>query len=425
MSSWSRSTAAVRLRCGSVRGSCRSRQEDDGDGLQEALYASVAFDTPQVLRDLEYEFSLLLANGVTTIRNMIGDPKHLQWRESIQSGELLGPTIYTAGPIIDGDPPMWPGSVVVTTVEEARATVFKQKEAGYDFLKVYNGLSREAYDALIAAARTYRMPVVGHVPDEVGLLHALQSGLRSIEHLEGYDTALLREGAVKGHLFSWDRLDEKRFAEIARRTEHAGTWNCPTLVVFQKWIAPEEKDLLRQRLAQKGAKYVSPQTVRSWRLEETYLKDVSREWAQGIRVTDKVRKQIVKALHDAGARILLGTDYLNPFVIPGFSIHEELRNLVDAGLTPYEAIRAGTRDAAEFLGALDEFGTIEVGKRADLLLLDENPLLDVRNVERIAGVMVRGRWLPGNELRERLERIAKSFRENTDVQRDSTPSRRH
>jgi len=357
----------------------------------------------------ENDFTLLIANGVTTIRNMFGDPMQLEWRRRIEAGDLVGPTIYTAGPIIDGNPPIWPGSAVVETAERAREVVAEQHKAGYDFLKVYSGLSKEAYDAVLEAAKKIRMPVVGHTPIPVGLAHVLHSGIRSIEHLTGYETALVKEQADTPDQSRWTRVDETRFAAIAGETAKAGVWNCPTFTVYQNRATPGEPEFVQKMLDRPEMRYVSPETVQSWRPENNFIKSFSPARIVSQRQSDPTRKKFVKALYDAGARLLLGTDYPNPFVVPGFSIQAELRNFVEAGLSPYEAIRAGTSGAAEFLGAGKEFGTVAVGRRADLILVEGNPLKDVANVSRRAGVMIRGKWLPQADLTAMLEKLAAAY----------------
>lgn len=356
----------------------------------------------------EEDFSLLLANGITTIRNMFGGPTHLRWKERIAAGELASPTIYTAGPIIDGNPPIWPGAVVENAAQ-ARRTVSEQHAAGYDFLKVYTRLSREAYDAVIQEGKARGMSVAGHVPDSVGLSAALRSGIKSIEHLSGYEM-LARKEIGPGEEASWARLDESQFVSVARETAKSGTWNCPTLVLFQHRIAPREPEYLRKLLVRPEMRYVSPDIVRSWYPENNYLKNSTPARAASSREKgDVMRKKLVKALHDAGARLLLGTDYGNPFVVPGFSLQLELRNFVDAGLSPFQAIRAGTSGAAEFMNAESEWGTVAAGRRADLILLQGNPLKDVSTISKPVGIMIRGKWYSEAELASELEKLVKRF----------------
>jgi imidazolonepropionase-like amidohydrolase len=362
--------------------------------------------------------ALLVANGVTTVRNMGGARQHLAWREAIARGQMLGPTIHTAGPIVDGVPPAWDGSTAVKDADEARRAVDAQHASGYEFVKVYARLSREAYDAIVAEAAREGMPVAGHVPYAVGLEHALDSHQKSIEHLDGYVAASQRDDSpVKGGAASsearqrmLDYVDDAKLERLVARTREVGTWNCPTLVVAK---AVASLDDPKAMLARQELRFVSPQLRAMWDPTKwPYTKSMTPESYAAMRRANALRVALVKRLHAAGARLLLGTDFPNPFVVPGFSAHDELANLVDAGLTPYEALRAGTKDAAEYLG--DDFGEVAQGKRADLVLVDADPLLDVRNVTRRQGVMVRGAWHPESELREALEGAARAWDASSD-----------
>jgi imidazolonepropionase-like amidohydrolase len=357
---------------------------------------------------------LFIANGITTIRNMWGTSRQLVWRDKIAKGELLGPTIYTAGPILDGKPPVWNGSKVIETTSEAEQEVAREKKEGYDFVKVYNGLSREVYDAILAAADKYGLPVAGHIPDAVGLNHALKTGQASIEHLTGYLTAIEADNSPfkgkrdrKSRYAASDFVDENKIPQVVTDTVQAGTWNCVTLVVLQRFVSTQEAEQLLQR---PEMKYASPIDLASWDPSKDFrMKTMTASDFEQVRKGDRLRQKLAKALHHAGAHILLGTDTPNPFVVQGFSIHEELQNLVQAGLTPYEAIRAGTSSAAQFLNATKEFGTIEVGKRADLILVDDNPLKDVSNLSHRVGVMVRGQWFTEIQLRKMLDELLATY----------------
>ena len=357
---------------------------------------------------------LFVANGVTTVRNMFGSPMHVRWRKEIADGELLGPTIVTAGPIIDGDPPVWPGSTVLVDPADAEKVVLEQKEAGYDFLKVYEKLSRETYDAVVAAAKKHGMRVMGHVPRSVDLAHAIESGQKSIEHLDGWAEAAQADDSphrgpvsLRDEGAAWKHVDAKKIAASAEAAAKAGTWNCPTLVVYQKWVVADEMEAM---LARPEMKYASPMLRTFWDPKYNYLGKMPAETIRSLRDSDVDRKRTVGILHANGARILLGTDMGNPFVVPGFSLHEELANLVASGLSPYEALRAGTSGAAEFLGESESWGSVAVGRRADLLLLEADPRTDVANAARRVGVMTRGRWLSEADLHGRLEELAAKYR---------------
>ena len=350
---------------------------------------------------------LFLANGVTTVRNMAGSAEYLAARDLIEGREGFGPTIYTAGPIMDGRPPVWPGSIVIETKEEAERSVAEQKERGYDFLKVYSNLTLEAYDAIIVAAKRHGLPVVGHVPDRVGLQHVLESGQASVEHLTDYLPALVSGEAAgttsfQQTLYALEYGDESKIPILAGWTAESGAWNCVTLVVHRR--AARGRMSFDEERQRPELRYLSPAYEAEWK--RGLMPGDPARIRPARRRAEELRGKIIRALRTAGARLLLGSDTPNPFVIPGFSIHEELVLLVEAGLSPFDALRAGTRDAAEFLGALDEFGTVAPGLRADLILSEANPLDDVRNVSRRVGVMVRGQWLTDAELLSMLEDVA-------------------
>jgi imidazolonepropionase-like amidohydrolase len=349
------------------------------------------------------ELLLFVANGVTTVRNMWGNrgakrllglPDQLDLRDRIDRGELLGPTIYTAGPILEGRPAANPFMTVVTTPARAEREVARQAARGYDFIKVYDNLTPEVFQAIVEAARRHGMPVAGHVPLRVGLDAAVAGGLRTIEHLSGHLDADAAELLV----------DPRELADAATSSAEGAVWNTPTFVIWQKRV-PTEADTSRPEM-----RYVSPRMQRIWRTFASYMAASIRYEGEDYAARMlALMREVVSGLHAAGAGLLLGTDTDNAYVIPGFSIHEELAHLVAAGLSPYEALRAGTAAAAEALGQPGVFGTVGVGARADLLLLEDDPLRDVGNVQRRVGVVVRGRWLPEAELRRLLEGLATSY----------------
>lgn len=317
----------------------------------------------------EGDFARYLSYGVTLVRNMIGQPMHLEWRRRLAEGSLLGPTLVTAGPLIDGRASSWPGSAIVETASQAQRVVDDQVLAGYDFIKVYSQLRRDAYDGVIAAARRHGVPVVGHVPWFVGLDHALAQRQASAEHLFGYADALeTRDSPLQGR-WAWRRMfhavpiDTTRLPALATSLKRAGTWTCATSTAFRHWVPPP-----------------------AW-----------ADWANPDlrRLGDENRKRIIAALAKGGAPLMLGTDTSRMLGLePGASTHEELRFMVEAGLTPFEALRTATVAPAEFLGRRDACGSLTVGRHADLLLLAANPLTSLDALDQRAGVMIRGRWLP-------------------------------
>lgn len=355
-----------------------------------------------------------VANGVTTIRNMWGFPETLEWRKDYASGKRLGPTVYTAGNLLDGNPPIWPGSAVIETAAQAESEVVAEKKAGYDFVKVYSHLTQAAYEDILASAKRHGMPVAGHVPEPVGLLGALEAGGQSsIEHLTGYLTAAQAVGTHAADLTDWnekrramiEHLDESRVPMLARGTRDSGVWNCVTLIVSQRIATLDRRDSL---MTLPGVRYVSPELLSGWDTSKDFrFRSMTPRDFAAMHASFAFQMRMTRALRDSGAKILLGTDTSNPFVVAGFAVHEELALLAEAGLTPYQALRAGTASAAEYLHASDEFGSVRPGLRADLILVDGNPLDDVRNAARRSGVMLRGRWMPATELDQALSDVAK------------------
>lgn len=333
---------------------------------------------------------LYVANGVTTVRGMQGSPGQLDLRERAKRGELLAPNLYLAGPAFSGK--------TIKSVEEAIQRVRQQKTEGWDLLKVLPGLARDHYDAMARTAKEVGISFAGHVPADIGLLHAIQSGQETFDHLDGYIEYLQGEkGAVT----------EAKFQEIAKLTREAGAWVVPTMALWETLRGTVD---LATLLAFPELKYMPPEQIQQWRsAQESLLKssdfkpDVARNVIQN-------RMRLLKVLNDSGVKILLGSDAPQRFSVPGFSIHREMKRMADAGMKPYDILRSGTYNVGLYLKEKDNFGTIEVGKRADLILLNANPLEDISNIARRSGVMVRGRWLSEREIQSRLDQIAASHR---------------
>jgi len=351
---------------------------------------------------LERILTLYVANGITTVRGMLGQPSHLDLRERIASGEVLGPRLITSGPSFNGRS--------VSSPEAARDMVTAQHAAGYDFLKIHPGLTREEFDAIAQTANELGIAFAGHVPEDVGVERALSAGIATIDHLDGYMQTLLPanddpSGGLAGFfgVFIADQADEGKIAAIARATAAAGVWNVPTDSLFIHVTSPE---LATQDLAHRPEmKFMPATTVAQWeQYKKALLTDANYDADTAARAI-QLRRQLILALHKAGAGLLLGSDSPQVFNVPGFALHHELRLIADAGLSPYAAIQTGTINAARFFGQLDRWGTVREGLTADLVLLDANPLSNVTNSRRIHGVMVQGRWLSRADLDEMLERF--------------------
>lgn len=352
---------------------------------------------------------LYVANGVTTVRNMWGNPSTLEWRARAQKNDpaWIGPSIYTAGQIVDGNPPVWPTSAVIETAEQARAEIASEKAAGYDFVKVYENLTPEVYEALRAAAKDNGLRLAGHAPAALSLPQVL-AGQASIEHLTGYARSAQDATSRAKDLTGDERfaevvahLDESKLGELARMTAAAKVANCPTLVVLERVSQLDHPEALQARPENK---YVSAMTLAGWDPKADFrFHDAPPERFALMRKEQGFYRKVVKALQAAGAPVLAGTDTPNPFVVPGFALHDELVLLVGAGLTPYQALAAATVTPAHWLGS--SAGEIRVGAAADLVLLDADPLLDIAATTKRAGVMLRGRWFPQAELATKLEAV--------------------
>ncbi len=326
--------------------------------------------------DRHFTIPLFVANGVTGVRDMFGkDPAAIRAvRTAISGGRLVGPRIVTAGRILDGQHAAWPGSLIVEQPRDADRAVAETLADGADFVKVYSSLDRAVYFAIADAARRRGIPFVGHVPRSVTIDEASDAGQKSIEHLTGLDL-----DAAPSTL-------DSLFARFRRN----GTWQTPTLTVLGVGADPGSPTLI----ANPNLRYV-PHALRGlWGLARRMVGgDTSGARAAARRRAFEQQLAIVGRMYRDSVDLLAGTDEPNPFTIPGFSIHEELGLLVQAGLPPMAALQAATRNPARFLGAEDSLGTIAPGKLADLVLLNANPLEDIGNTRKIAAVVLRGRVL--------------------------------
>ena len=292
-------------------------------------------------------------HGITTVRNMWGWPGLIPLMARVESGELTGPRIISASQGLDDEPVQWPATVIVSNPAAAAQAVRAQRDMGWRYLKVYTRLRRDTYAAVMAEAAASGMIPIGHVPLAVPVQEAIAMGQRTIEHLTGYDRAVSRSGnAGTG---GWIDADPSRYPGLATLTAAAGVWNCPTLAIYSA--------LSKQ----------SPAPVRATILEQ--------------------RRRFVRELLQAGAPLLAGSDAGIDVVAPGTSLHDELEELVAAGLSRYQALRAATSEAGRFL-QVEGLGTVTLGAPADLLLVESNPLIDLGRLRRFDGLVQRGAWTP-------------------------------
>jgi imidazolonepropionase-like amidohydrolase len=355
------------------------------------MHVHLAYDEGDQAAALE----LFAANGVTTVLNLQGMPSHLRLRERIAAGDLLAPALYTSGPYISNAPYYSP------TPDEAAGAVRDQKAAGYDVVKIHGDFSLDAYRSVMRAARAEGLKVVGHAPRNIGMEPVFAEGQDALAHVEEYIYAHYRFGREgRGLPEGIEALTDR----IVSRTRAAGVHVIANLTAYHG-IWKQAVDV-RPLLARPEMAFVPAGIRHNWEPERnTYV----RRFGGSPRPFEEwygVLQSLVADLDRAGVPLMAGSDAPIPCVIPGFSLHDELQDLVAAGLTPYRALRAATVTPAKFLGAEEAFGTVRVGGRADLVLVADNPLEDVRAVAKPLGVMLRGRWLDRDALDARLAALA-------------------
>jgi imidazolonepropionase-like amidohydrolase len=340
---------------------------------------------------------LYLLNGVTTVRGMLGHPAQLTWRTEAATWQRLSPRLIVAGPSFNGNS--------ATSPEVATRMVREQKAAGYDLLKIHPGVSRAAFDAMARTAKEVGIPFAGHVPLDVGVHRAIEAGYASIDHLDGFLEALIRDGApVTSAETGWfglglvDYIDRAKLAPLARAARANGVWVNATETLMQTMAGAGQPEVM---LADPSMRYMSEAQVNAWARSVRDLQNTAANTAERRASYLDLRTWLIRSLHEGGVGIILGSDAPQIGNVPGFSALDELELMEAAGLSPFEALATGTRNVGRYLGE-SEFGTIAVGHRADLLLLNADPLLGVGNVRQQAGVMVNGRWLPKAEIDRRL-----------------------
>ena len=336
-----------------------------------------------------------VANGVTTVQVLSGTQELLPVRAQIADGEMLAPRLILAR-MIDGPDKAWPPplSTWVSTAEEARNATRKAKADGYDKMKVYSFLTKETYDAVVATAKQEQMDVIGHIPYALSVEYVVDAGQKMIAHTE--EVAKHADGDYSA----------ERISYFAGRIADGGVWLTPTLVTTRRIL---------EEISNPDGLFSRPESVYAghpiqrdiWRFISNMNQKIPPEHQTRLRDDfEKFQRPFTKVFHDKGGQLMTGTDSLLPRLVPGFALHQELRELVDVGLTAYEALRTSTTIPYEYLGESDQAGTIQVGKRTDLLLVDGNPLDDIAAASKIAGVMMRGRWIGREEIDRRMRKIS-------------------
>lgn len=338
---------------------------------------------------VESTLFLYVAAGVTTVRGMLGYSGQLELKSQVNNGELIGPNLYLAGPSFSGN--------TVSSPQQASEKVQQQFNEGWDLVKVHPGLSSEEFSVMRAKARELDFPFGGHVPQEVGIEMALSEAQISIDHIDGYYEYLSQFP------------EEEWGAELGKlidKTIASGTWIVPTQALWETIIGAADYEKLQQF---EEMKYI-PKAV-----EDNYINFVNNRSNSGYFAGENARKQaewrqkILGELHRKGANIVMGTDAPQIFSVPGFSIHRELPYMKGAGMSNYEILLTGSKYVGEYFKDKDTFGLIEAGHRADLILVNQNPLDDLENLKNHSGVMVSGKWYSEEMIDNRLKEIEEYY----------------
>jgi imidazolonepropionase-like amidohydrolase len=355
---------------------------------------------------------LFIANGVTGIRDMGGDlDTLLHWRTETRSGTSLGPRMIVAGPMLDGPKSHFPSSLSLTTAVDGKNAVDDLKAKGVDFIKVQSYITRDAYFAVASETKKLGMTLVGHVPDSIRASEASDAGQKSIEHLTGiFEGASTTEdtfinGAAKTPKIYLDTYDEAHAKGLIAHLAHNHTWLVPTLVWERgQWLIDDIDYSHDQDLVYAPASWQH----KSWpSFTKSILSDLDTDDVSIRRRFVQKEFEVVGAMHKAGVPMMAGTDTAAAVaVLPGFSLHTELECFVQAGFTPMEALQTATLNPAKFLGLEDRLGTVQTGKIANLVLLDRNPLEDIKNTREIAAVILDGKLISRSDLDQILNQVA-------------------
>ncbi|TAE21336.1 MAG: amidohydrolase [Cytophagales bacterium] len=346
--------------------------------------------------------TLYLANGITTIRGMLGHPRHLELRSKINSGEVLGPHFYATGPSFNGQ--------TVKTPERGAEMVREQKAAGYDYLKLHPGLTNATFPAISKTAQEVGIGYVGHVSFNVGVWRAIDARYSSIDHLDGFieaivpgsDTLAEPETGLFGSWIGY-RADPARIPKLINALRDKQINVVPTQALAERWMSPEPAEVY---LRDPEMKYMKASDLKNWaNAKNTYMSNpkFSKENA---RKLIEIRRKLIAECQRNGVRLLLGSDAPQVFNVPGFAIHHELQYMVDAGLTPYEALRTGTVNVATYLNKPNS-GMIKTGNVSDLVLLSGNPLTNINQTRNIEGVMIGTNWLSKDYIQAELKKLEK------------------
>jgi imidazolonepropionase-like amidohydrolase len=343
----------------------------------------------QAIKDTLFMY---VANGVTTVRGMLGGIGQLDLREKANSGELISPTLYLAGPSFSG------GSI--NSVKQATVKVERQKKQGWDLLKIHPGLTLEQYEAMASKANELGLDFGGHVPAEVGLDNILKYKQRTVDHLDGYVAYMGGESTL---------ISDEKLNQAAKRTKDAGVGVVPTMALWRSLLNAGD---LEQLQAQPELQYMSKATVDGWTNYYTTPRNTDFLRSEDPTVRNENRMRLLKAMDDVGVEILFGTDSPQVFSVPGFSIHREIDAMQEAGMSNRAILKSATTAAGDYFGDKDKFGSIKVGYRADLMLVNDNPITHMDTLKSPIGVMTKGHWYTKSDIDNELRAIAERVKAN-------------
>lgn len=344
---------------------------------------------------------LFALNGVTTIRGMLGDPVHLNLKAQLSKGELTGPHFYAAAPGLSGG--------TVKSVKDADSLVRKYKNDGYDLLKLLPGLTLENFNAIVKAAKEVNIPFAGHVSYDVGIWNAIAAGYASVDHMDGFVESLVpgiekippQERGLFG-LHIARKADVSKIDTLVKALKQHKIWVVPTEALPERWFTPLKTAEAFGKDPEMG--YMDETVLNNWvKAKNNIMADPLYDSAGAIALI-ALRKKILKACSDNNVGIVSGSDAPQVFDVPGFSLHQELKYMSDAGLTPFEILQTSTVNAAAYFNKPSS-GVIKPGAASDLVLLNGNPLDDITQTANIAGVMIGKQWLPQDLIAQRLEAL--------------------
>lgn len=337
----------------------------------------------QAIKDTLFMY---VANGVTTVRGMLGGIGQLDLREKANSGELVSPTLYLAGPSFSG------GSI--NSVKQATAKVERQKKQGWDLLKIHPGLTLDQYKAMALKADALGLEFGGHVPADVGLDNILKYKQRTIDHLDGYVAYMGGEST---------RISDDKLEKVAQRTKNAGVGVVPTMALWRSLLNASDLDALQ---SQPELQYMPKATVEGW--TNYYIQPRTTDFlmSENPTIRHENRMRLLKAMDEADVEILFGTDSPQVFSVPGFSIHHEIDAMQEAGMSNRAILKSATVAAGDYFADKDKFGAIKVGYRADLILVEDNPITHMDTLKSPVGVMTKGQWYTKSDIDNELKAIA-------------------